>query len=51
MASKGTGFHQLDADWTKGRAQAISDAEDIARRQVAMTRKITMSDQQEKPHE
>lgn len=32
MASKGTGFHSQDADWTRGRAQYVADAEAIARR-------------------
>lgn len=43
MASKDTGFHQQDADWTRGRAQAVADAEAIARRQVGATRKVTLA--------
>lgn len=42
MASKDTGFHPQDADWTRGRAQAIADAESIARRQMGMTRTVTL---------
>jgi len=43
MASRDTGFHQLDADWTQGRGMAISDAQAIARRQIAMKRPVRMS--------
>ena len=42
MASKQTGFHPQDADWTRGREQAIADAESIARRQMGMTRTVTL---------
>ena len=38
MASKDTGFHPQDADYTRGRAQAIADAESIARRQIGLIR-------------
>lgn len=43
MASKDTGLHPSDADWTRGRAQAIADAEAIARRQIGMTRKVALA--------
>lgn len=43
MASKGTGFHPHDADWTQGRAQAVSDAEAIARRQVGLARGVKLA--------
>lgn len=42
MASKDTGFHPSDADWTQGRAKAIADAESIARRQVGLARPVTL---------
>ena len=44
MASKNTGFHPQDADWTRGRAQAIADAESIARRQIGLTRRVTLTE-------
>jgi len=44
MASKDTGFHPSDPDWTRGRAQAVSDAEAIARRLISMTRKVSLSE-------
>ena len=40
MASKGTGFHPLDADYTQGRAEAIAEAEAIARRMDGLARKV-----------
>ncbi len=43
MASKDTGFHPSDPDWTRGRAQAIGHAETIARRQIGMMRKVTLA--------
>jgi hypothetical protein len=43
MASKHTGFHPSDADWTRGRALAIADAESIARRQVSLQRKVALT--------
>ncbi len=43
MASKDTGFHPSDADWTKGRAIAISEADSIARRQIGLQRKIALA--------
>jgi hypothetical protein len=43
MASKDTGFHPFDADWTRGREQAVTDANAIARRQIGMTRKVTLA--------
>ena len=42
MASKDSGFHPSDADWTRGRAQAVADAEAIARRQISMRREVAM---------
>lgn len=43
MASKDTGFHPSDPDWTRGRAQAVADAEAIARRQAGMARSIKLA--------
>ena len=43
MASKDTGFHPSDPDWTRGRQQAIADAEATARRQIGMAREVTLS--------
>ncbi len=43
MASKGTGFHPHDADWTQGRAVAIAQAEAIARQQINMKRAVTLA--------
>jgi len=43
MASKDTGFHHLDADWTRGRVIAIADAEAVARRQAALARCIRLA--------
>ena len=51
MASKNTGFHPHDADWTRGRAQAIADAESIARRQDGLSRPISLKPATEKPHD
>jgi len=48
MASKGIGFHPHDADWTQGRAQAVADAESIARRQAGLSRKVNLT-QEPKP--
>lgn len=42
-AAKETGFHPQDADWTRGRAQYVADAEAIARMQIGMTRKVTLA--------
>ena len=42
MKSKDTGFHPSDPDWTRGRAEAIAQAEAIARRQINMERKVTI---------
>ena len=47
MASKETGFHPQDSDWTQGRAKAIADSDAVARRQIGMSRKITLSALQE----
>lgn len=49
MASKDTGFHHSDADWTRGRAQAISDAGAISRMCLAMTRKVYLTQKDPKP--
>lgn len=43
MASKDTGFHPHDADWTRGRAQALADAEAIARRQIGLARAVRIA--------
>lgn len=43
MASKDTGFHPSDADWTRGRSLALADAESIARRQIGLQRKIALT--------
>ena len=42
MASKDTGFNAQDADWTRGRAQAVADAESIARRQMTLIKTVTL---------
>jgi hypothetical protein len=42
-ASKDTGFHPSDSDWTRGRAQAVAEAEAIARRQINMARAVTLA--------
>jgi len=44
MASKDTGFHPSDADWTRGREQAVADANALARRQIGLTRNVALSD-------
>jgi len=44
MASKDTGFHPADADWTRGREKSVADANAIARRQIGLTRKITLQE-------
>jgi len=43
MASKDTGFHPQDGDWTRGRDRAVADAESIARRQVSMARGVALA--------
>ena len=43
MASKETGFHPSDPDWTPGRAKAVADAEAIARRQTSMQRAVKIT--------
>ena len=43
MADRNTGFHPSDADWTRGRAIALADAEATARRQMGMMRKVTLT--------
>ena len=47
MASKDTGFHPSDPDWTRGRAQAVADAEATARRQISMTREVALRGEKE----
>lgn len=42
MASKGTGFHPSDPDWTRGRASAVAEADALARRQISMSREIAL---------
>jgi len=39
-----TGFHPSDPDWTRGRAQALADAEAFARRQIGLNRNVTLKD-------
>lgn len=46
MTDRNTGFHPSDADWTKGRALALSDAEATARRQIGMMRKVMIKAQE-----
>ena len=48
MASKDTGFHPQDADWTRGRAHAVADAESLARRQDGLTRPVSLKPAKEK---
>lgn len=43
MASKETGFHPQDADWTRGREQAVADAEHTARKDMWRTRKVALA--------
>ena len=43
MASKGTGFHLLDADYTQGRAKALADAEALVRRAEGLARKASLA--------
>ncbi len=42
MASKDTGLHSSDADWTRGRAIATGEADALARRQISMRREVAM---------
>lgn len=42
-APKESGFHPSDPEWTRGRAQAIADAESIARRQIGLTRAVKIT--------
>lgn len=39
MADRDTGFHPLDADWTRGRAIAIGKANAHARKEIAIARR------------
>lgn len=43
MASKCTGFHPLDADYTQGRAKALADAEALVRRTDGLARKVSLA--------
>lgn len=43
MASKDTGLHPSDPDWTRGRAIAIAEADALSRRQIGMARKVTLA--------
>lgn len=47
MTSKDTGFHPHDADWTQGRAQALTDAESIARRHVGLARGVKLAQKEQ----
>lgn len=47
MASRNTGFHPSDADWTQGRALALADAESIARRQVGLARDVKLAQKEQ----
>lgn len=42
MASRNTGFHPSDADWTRGREQALAEANSIARRQDGLARVVSI---------
>ncbi len=42
MASRDTGFHPADADWTRGRGLALSEAAAIVRKEEGLARKVTM---------
>jgi len=42
MASKGTGFHPTDADWTRGRDQALADADRTARKGMWQARRAAL---------
>ncbi len=42
MASKDTGFHPSDPDWTRGRGAAAAEADALARRQINMRREVAM---------
>lgn len=42
MASRNTGFHPSDADWTRGREQALAEANSIARRQDGLARVMSI---------
>ena len=43
MASKDTGFHPSDPDWTRGRALAVAEADAIAQRQISMAKTVTLA--------
>lgn len=42
MASKDTGFHPSDPDWTRGRSADVADAEALVSRQISMKREVAM---------
>ncbi len=42
MASKDTGLHPSDPEWTRGRGIAVAEAESLARRQISMRREVAM---------
>ena len=39
-----TGFHPHDAEWTRGRATAISQADGIARMQAGLSRSVALKE-------
>ena len=43
MPPKDTGFHPHDADLTRGRALAVSEAEATARRHEGLARPVTLA--------
>jgi hypothetical protein len=49
MASKGSGFHPSDPDYTRGRGIALADAEATARRQMNMTRAVRLAPLEDAP--
>ena len=44
MASRDTGFHPSDPDWTQGRSIAAAQAESLARRQMGLARLVTLKE-------
>ena len=51
MVSKDTGFHPSDADYTRGRSLAVSNAEAIARRQMGLARAVKLTTTKEADHD
>jgi hypothetical protein len=43
MTAKNTGFHPHDADYTRGRAHALADADAISRRQMGLVRLVKLT--------